>query len=73
MTLSVSEIQELATQYENDIKQIKDTVYRIGWNMRGALSYEDLFYKISVDDREILQNIISDNIETTNKTGLPLI
>lgn len=73
MTLSVSEIQELATQYENEIKQIKDTVYRIGWNMRGALSYEDLFYKISVDDREILQNIISDNIETTNKTGLPLI
>ena len=73
MTLSVSQIQELAESYENDIKQIKDTLYRIGWNMRGSLSYEDLFYKISVDDREILQNIINDNVETTNKTGLPLL
>jgi len=73
LTLSVSEIQELAKQYENDIKQIKDTVYRIGWNMRGSLSYDDLFYKISIDDREILSQIINDNIETTNKTGLPLI
>lgn len=41
--------------------------------MRGALSYDDLFYKISVDDRDVLSKIIKDNIETTNKTGLPLI
>jgi len=73
LNLSVSAIQELSVQYENDIKQLKDTLYRIGWNMRGALSYDDLFYKISVDDRDVLSKIIKDNIETTNKTGLPLI
>ena len=41
--------------------------------MRGSLSYNELFHVISVEDKEILQNIIKDNIETTNKTGLPLI
>ncbi len=41
--------------------------------MRGAFSYHDLMYKISVDDLEILNKIIKDNIETTEKTRLPLV
>jgi hypothetical protein len=30
-------------------------------------------YKISYDDLEILNNIIKDNIEATEKTRMPLI
>lgn len=41
--------------------------------MRGGVSSEDLFWRYSVEDREILNKIIKDNIETTNKTGLPLV
>tara|TARA_B110000503_G_scaffold122932_1_gene188050 strand:- start:1122 stop:1247 length:126 start_codon:yes stop_codon:yes gene_type:complete len=41
--------------------------------MRGGVSSEDLFWVYSVEDREIISKIISDNIELTNKTGLPLI
>jgi len=59
--------------YENIIKQIKDDAYRIGWYMRGSFSYEDLLFKISHEDRELLNKIIKDNVETTNKVGMPLV
>jgi len=58
---------------ENETKQIKDDVYRIGWYMRGSFTYDDLMFKISVEDRKILNNIIKENIETVNKTKLPLL
>lgn len=41
--------------------------------MRGGVQAEDLFWRYSVEDREILAKIIKDNIETTNKTGLNLL
>lgn len=41
--------------------------------MRGSVSYDDLFFKISSEDREIMNKIVKDNIETTNKTKLPLV
>jgi hypothetical protein len=41
--------------------------------MRGGVTSEDLFWRYSVEDRLIINKIIKDNIETTNKTGLPLV
>jgi hypothetical protein len=41
--------------------------------MRGSLSYDDLFFKITLEDREILNKIIKDNIEATNKSKMPLL
>lgn len=41
--------------------------------MRGSFTYTDLMYKISHDDIEILNKIVKDNIETVEKTKLPLI
>jgi len=41
--------------------------------MRGSFSYEDLLFKISHEDRELLNKIIKDNVETTNKVGMPLV
>ena len=40
--------------------------------MRGSFTYENLMYHISVEDRDILNKIVKDNIETTEKTRLPL-
>lgn len=37
------------------------------------MTYEDLFYRISAEDREIMNKIVKDNIETTNKTRMPLV
>jgi len=41
--------------------------------MRGSISYHDLMYKISNDDLELFNRIIKENIETTEKTRLPLL
>lgn len=41
--------------------------------MRGSMTYQNLMYNITRDDIEILNNIIKDNIEATEKTRLPLI
>ena len=54
-------------------KGIKHDCFKLAWYMRGGVSAHDLLWNYSVEDREILHNIVKDNIETTNKTGLPLI
>jgi hypothetical protein len=38
--------------------------------MRGSISYEDAML-LSFNDRELINKIIKDNIETTEKTKLP--
>jgi hypothetical protein len=38
--------------------------------MRGGISLDDAF-ALSVEDREIIADIIKDNLETTKKSGLP--
>ena len=41
--------------------------------MRGSFSYDDLMFKITSEDRDILNAIIKANIETVNKTKMPLL
>jgi hypothetical protein len=38
--------------------------------MRGGLTYEEA-YNLSVQEREIINDIIKDNLETTKKSKLP--
>jgi hypothetical protein len=38
--------------------------------MRGGITLDDAF-ALSVEDREIISEIIKDNLETTKKSGLP--
>lgn len=38
--------------------------------MRGGITLDDVF-ALSVEDREIIAEIIKDNLETTKKSGLP--
>ena len=58
---------------EQNTKQMKYTAYKLAWYMRGAFSYEDVMYKITADDKEIMNKIAEENIETTTKTKLPFV
>ena len=40
------------------------------WFMRGSISYDDAMM-LSYEDRQIVSRIIKDNLETTEKSGLP--
>jgi hypothetical protein len=38
--------------------------------MRGGINYNDAMM-MSVEDRQIISKIVSDNLETSKKSGLP--
>lgn len=41
--------------------------------MRGSFTYEDLMFRISKEDRDIINRIVKDNIEIVKETKLPLL
>jgi len=67
------EIIQLSKEMENQTKEIKFNVFKISWYMRGGVTSEDLFWRYSIEDRNILNDVIKENIEVVNKTGLPLV
>ena len=71
--LSDSDVSATIENYENTQKQLRDNLYRIMWYMRGSISYNEIMYDIDISDFEILNRIIKENWETTNKTGMPLV
>lgn len=67
------EINSLAGEFENEIKQIKDMCYRFSWYMRGGVSISEILYDTDIEDQEIIQRIIKDNIEITKTAKMPLL
>jgi hypothetical protein len=41
--------------------------------MRGGVNSHDLFFVYAYEDRQIMSEIIKDNIESAKKSGMPLI
>ena len=70
MTLSNEEIVNLLDRMEGESKALKDDVLRMCWYMRGSISYDDGML-LGRTDREIINKIIKDNLETTKKSNLP--
>ena len=54
---------------DKEARALKKDALRLCWYMRG-LSYSEAM-NMSWEDREIIGEIIKDNLETTKKTGLP--
>ena len=54
---------------EAETKDLKDEFFRISWYMRGGVKADELFYMYSYEDRNIMNNIIKENIDLTKKTG----
>lgn len=42
----------------------------MAWYMRGGISYEDIM-NMSITDRQVIGEIIENNLETTKKTQMP--
>lgn len=63
------EILQEAKRLDREAREIKKDVLRMCWYMRG-LSYSEAM-NLSWEEREIVGEIIKDNLETTKKTGLP--
>lgn len=70
MSLDIDQIKELIEQFERDSKAVRNSVLEMCWHMRGALSYDEGMM-LSYTDREIINKLIKEHIETTQKSGLP--
>ena len=55
---------------DKDITNIKQEALQMSWYMRGGISYEQAL-QLSVSEKEMIGQIIKDNMETTKKSGLP--
>lgn len=66
----MGEILKEVEDFENEQKQFKSELFKITWYMRGGVTLEEA-YNMSWEDREIVNNIVKDNFETTKKTQLP--
>ena len=63
------EILKLVKQMDDEAKAIKKEVLQLCWYMRG-LSFTEGMY-LSYDERQIISEIIKNNLETTKKSGMP--
>jgi|TARA_B100002019_G_scaffold252319_1_gene233193 hypothetical protein len=55
---------------ESEVKQLKDALFRYCWWMRGSISITEAFDLCS-EDREMINEIIKENIETAKKSKQP--
>ena len=62
------EILLLSAEMDKEAKAMKKDVLKLCWYMRG-LSYAEVM-NMSWEEREIVGEIIKENLETTKKTGL---
>lgn len=70
MKLSAAEIEKVLNDLEKDTRALKEEALHISWYMRGGISYDDAML-LCVAEREIINKIIKENLETTKKSGLP--
>ena len=63
------EILAMSEQMDKEARAIKKECLKICWYMRG-LSFSEAMH-LSWEEREIVGEIIKDNLETTKKSGLP--
>jgi len=67
--LPLPEVLRIADQMDREAKAIKKDVLKMCWYMRGLSFSEGM--NLSWDEREIVGEIIKENLEVTKKTNLP--
>lgn len=68
--MSIEQITAFINRLEKEAKALKTESIQQCWFMRGGLSYDDAM-QLSMTEREIINKLISDNLEITKKTGMP--
>jgi hypothetical protein len=68
--MSHEQIGAMVETMEKECKDIRREAIKMTWYMRGGLTYENAM-SLSSQEREIVGELIKDNLETTKKSGLP--
>jgi len=70
LKLDNAEIESMIEGMDNEARAIRDEALRMMWWMRGGLNYEDAMLLGQVE-KEIINQIIKDNMKSTKDSGLP--
>lgn len=70
MILDNADIVKLLETYDTESKALRDEALRMCWYMRGGLSYDDAML-LTQQEKDIISKIVKDNMEATQKSGLP--
>ena len=70
MTADPDKISKLIDNMETDVKGIRREILKLCWYMRGGLTYEEGM-QLGYIERQLISDIVKDNLETTKKSGLP--
>jgi hypothetical protein len=70
LNLTLQEIQKVVDELEKDSKALKKEIYKMSWYMRGAVSLDEA-YMLDFQDRQIIGEIIKENLEVTKESNLP--
>jgi hypothetical protein len=60
----------MLNEFEKDSKALKTTLLKMCWYMRGGMSLEEA-WTLGPQDRELVSELIKDNLKTTEETKLP--
>ena len=63
-------ISKMVDQMEKETQDIRLDVLKLCWYMRGGVTYDEAM-QMSQVDRNLINNIVKENLETTKKSGLP--
>ena len=66
----MAEILEEVKHMENGQKEVKNEIMKLCWYMRGSITLDE-GYNLSYEDRDIIGDIVKENLETTKKSGMP--
>ncbi|MCS7316814.1 MAG: hypothetical protein NZZ41_00625 [Candidatus Dojkabacteria bacterium] len=66
------ELFELFRKLREEELKIIDIITEICWFMRGSISWSEA-WNLDVVSVKRIQKLIKENVERTNKTGLPII
>jgi hypothetical protein len=55
---------------DKDCRAVRQEALKISWYMRGGLTYDQAM-SLGIQERDIINDLINENLETTKKSGLP--
>jgi hypothetical protein len=57
-------------QMDKEVSNIRQEALRMSWYMRGGLTYDQAM-ALSYEERNLINDLIKEHLETTKKSGLP--
>ena len=70
LTWPVDKILGEVDKLVNEQKQIKFNIFKLAWFMRGGATIAEMF-ESTPEDREVMSDLVKENLETAKKTNQP--